>query len=195
MPLPGPSQEPDSLRLRLPSTHGVQVNIQQSALPCVNPCTISSYQSDIFELGKRRGVVAHHTDMKHANNYEIIEKSEIIGKWGGLSLLPLLCFFSVFFFLRLHLWPMQVPRSNWSCSCQPAPQPTPDLSCFCKLCCSLKQHQMLNPWSEARDRTCILRVTMSGSYPLSQIGKSTFVFNIVYLTGSWWSLCFNNGCV
>ena len=39
---------------------------------------------------------------------------------------------------------------------------TPDLSSICELCCSLWQHQILNPLSEARDQTCILRDTMSG---------------------------------
>ena len=40
---------------------------------------------------------------------------------------------------------------------------TPDLSCICDPHCSLQQCQMLNPLSEARDRTRILRDTVLGS--------------------------------
>ena len=40
---------------------------------------------------------------------------------------------------------------------------TPDLSHVCDLWHSLWQHQMLNPLSEARDWTCILMDTMTGS--------------------------------
>ena len=36
---------------------------------------------------------------------------------------------------------------------------------MCNLCCSLWQHQILNPLSEARDQTRILTDTMSGSSP------------------------------
>ena len=38
-----------------------------------------------------------------------------------------------------------------------------DLSCICDLCCSLQQCWILNPLRKARDRTCILMETMSGS--------------------------------
>ena len=38
-----------------------------------------------------------------------------------------------------------------------------NLSCICDLHCSFRQHQILNPLSEARDRTPILIDTMSGS--------------------------------
>ena len=40
---------------------------------------------------------------------------------------------------------------------------TPDASRICDLGHSLLQHQILNPLSEARDQTCILMDTMSGS--------------------------------
>ena len=40
---------------------------------------------------------------------------------------------------------------------------TADLSHIYNLSCSLQQGQILNPLSEARDQTCILRGTMSGS--------------------------------
>ena len=40
----------------------------------------------------------------------------------------------------------------------------PDLSGICDLYSSLQQHWILNPVSKARDRTCILMVTVSGSY-------------------------------
>ncbi|XP_020950482.1 uncharacterized protein LOC100620498 isoform X3 [Sus scrofa] len=52
--------------------------------------------------------------------------------------------------------PQHVPRlgSNWSCSCQPTA--TLDLSRICDLYVSLQQHWILNPLSEARDRTPVL---------------------------------------
>ena len=40
---------------------------------------------------------------------------------------------------------------------------TPDQSSLCDPCCSLWQHWILNPLSEAKDGTCILTDTMSGS--------------------------------
>ena len=39
----------------------------------------------------------------------------------------------------------------------------PDPSHFCELCFSLRQHHILNPLGEARDRTHILMKTTSGS--------------------------------
>ena len=38
-----------------------------------------------------------------------------------------------------------------------------DPSCICDLCCSLWQHQILNPLSKAGDLTCTLTDTMLGS--------------------------------
>jgi len=40
---------------------------------------------------------------------------------------------------------------------------TPDPSHICDLHCSLYQSQILNPLSEARNRTCLLTDTMLGS--------------------------------
>ena len=40
---------------------------------------------------------------------------------------------------------------------------TPDLSRICNLCCSLQQHQILKPLSEAKDQTHILVDTVSDS--------------------------------
>ena len=40
-----------------------------------------------------------------------------------------------------------------------------DLSICAAYAAALVQHQILNPLSEAKDRTCILMDTMSGSYP------------------------------
>ena len=40
---------------------------------------------------------------------------------------------------------------------------TLDLSHICDLCCSLWQHQILNPLSEARDQACIFMDTISDS--------------------------------
>ena len=75
--------------------------------------------------------------------------------------------FFFFFFLGPCLRHMEVPRlgANQSCSCQPTPQltATKDPIHIRDLHCSLQQHQILNPLSEARDRICNLTDTMSGS--------------------------------
>ena len=39
----------------------------------------------------------------------------------------------------------------------------PDPNCICDLHCGLWKSQILNPLSEARDRTCVLTDTMLGS--------------------------------
>ena len=49
---------------------------------------------------------------------------------------------------------------------------TPDPSHICDLCCSLWQCGILNPPSEARDRTCILMDTTWVLNPLSHSGNS-----------------------
>ena len=75
--------------------------------------------------------------------------------------------FILFFFLRLYLQHMEVPRLEIESELQlPAyttATATLDLSHICDLQCSLWQHQILYPLSEARDQTCILTDTMLGS--------------------------------
>ena len=79
-----------------------------------------------------------------------------------------LCVFFLFFYFFLGPPPrhMEVPRSNQSCSCRPIPQR--DLSHICDLHHSPpRQCQILNPLSEARDRTRILMDTSQIHNPLS----------------------------
>ena len=55
----------------------------------------------------------------------------------------------------------------------------PNLSCICDLCCSLQQHQILNPMSKTRDQTHIFTETTSGPSPTKPHGNSsntTFFF-------------------
>ena len=72
-----------------------------------------------------------------------------------------------FFFLGPYLQLMEVPRLGVESELQllayATAIATPDLSCLCSLCHSLGQCQILNTLNEARDRTCILTDTMSGS--------------------------------
>ena len=76
--------------------------------------------------------------------------------------------YSFFFcFLGLHLWHMKVSRPGVESELQllaytTAPA-TPDPSRICKLHHSLQQQRILNPLSEARDRTHIFTDIMSGS--------------------------------
>ena len=69
-------------------------------------------------------------------------------------------FFLSFFFFRPHLRHMEVPRLwvepellLWGYTTATT---TPYLSHICDLSCSLCQHQILNPLSQARDQTHIL---------------------------------------
>ena len=71
------------------------------------------------------------------------------------------------FFLGLHPWPMEVPRLGVKSELQlPAATATAtwDLSCICDLHPSLRHHQILNPRSEAGDRTCILTDTNQAGF-------------------------------
>ena len=68
-----------------------------------------------------------------------------------------------------HLQHMEVPRLGDKLELQllayTTATATLDPSCIWDLHCSLWQHRILNPLSEAKDRTHILRDTMSGSQP------------------------------
>ena len=73
-----------------------------------------------------------------------------------------------FSFLWLNLQRREVPRLQVELELQLWSYATtttaaPDLSCICNLCQSLWQHWILNPLSEARNQTCILTETTSGS--------------------------------
>ena len=71
------------------------------------------------------------------------------------------------FFLGPHLQHMEVSRLGLESELQLlayiTATATPDLSHPCKLHHSLRQHQILNPLSKPKDRTCILVDTMSSS--------------------------------
>ena len=77
--------------------------------------------------------------------------------WGIVEI-----FFS---FLWLHLWHTEVPGLGVEVKLQATAtvRATPDPSRICDLHRSLWQHGILNPLSEAGDRTCLLKQTMSGS--------------------------------
>ena len=58
---------------------------------------------------------------------------------------------------------------------------TPDPSHICELCCSFCQSWILNPLSDARDRTFILTDTMSCSYPIEpqrELLASSFLISL-----------------
>ena len=76
-------------------------------------------------------------------------------------------FFLFFFFLWLHLWHMETLelgiKSELQVPAYATATETQDLSCICDPNRSLWQHRILNSLNEARDQTCILTDTMSGS--------------------------------
>ena len=89
-------------------------------------------------------------------------------------------FFVCFPFLRWHLQHMEVSGQGVELKLQlqayiTATEMT-DPSHICDLCCSLRQCQIPNPLSEARDWTHILTDTMLGFKPLGHIGNSYLVF-------------------
>ena len=65
------------------------------------------------------------------------------------------------------MWHVDVPRLGAESELQllayATATATLDLICIYNLCCSLQQLQTLNPLSEARDQTQVLRDTMLGS--------------------------------
>ena len=83
-------------------------------------------------------------------------------------------------FLGLHLQHMEVPRLGVKLELQLPPTATaaPDPSCICNLHYSSWQCRILNPLSEARDQTCILRVT-------------SWVCNLLSYNGNSHLICFN----
>ena len=87
-----------------------------------------------------------------------------------------------FFFLWPHLWHMNV---QWELQlpAYTTATVTRDLSHICNLHCSSWQHQILNPRSEARDRTHILTETSQILNQLSHNGNSYihFFLNLQYI--------------
>ena len=86
---------------------------------------------------------------------------------------------------------MEVPRLGVEPEPQPRPLPpaaaTPDPRCICNLCRSLRQRHILNPPSEARDRTCILRDTVFLN-PLSHKGSSLFHLLNSHILVEWFNV-------
>ena len=92
-----------------------------------------------------------------------------------------------FSFLGLHLQHMEVPRLGVELELQ-LPAYTSgtamqDPSRVCDLHHSSQQHQILNPLSEARDRTLILMVPSQILNLLSHNGNSLFAFSIQNFQG------------
>ena len=81
-----------------------------------------------------------------------------------------------FYFLGPHLQHVEGPRLGAAQELQlPAygtATATWDPSPVCDLPHSSQPHQILNPWSEARDRTCVPMETLRVFYPLSHNTKS-----------------------
>ena len=87
----------------------------------------------------------------------------------------------IFCFVFMHLQHMEVPRLGVESELQVPAYATDtamwDPSGICDLHCSSQQCRILNPLSEARDRTCILMDTSQVCKPQSHNGKFLFYFN------------------
>ena len=101
----------------------------------------------------------------------------------NLNFLFLFLFFLLF---RVKPWHMEVPRQGVESELQPlaftTAIPTHDLSCVCDLHHSSWQRQILNPLSEARDRTRNLVVPSRIRQPLSHEGNSSACFYFLFST-------------
>ena len=96
--------------------------------------------------------------------------------WGFFFSFFFLFPFFFFFFFGPHLGHTEVPRPEVKLELQlPAytiATATSDPSCTCDLHHNSQQHQILNPLSEARNRTCILMDTRQVLHLLSHNGNS-----------------------
>ena len=83
-------------------------------------------------------------------------------------------FILLFCFLGLHLQLMEVPRLGVQSELQPPAYSTAtatwDLSRICDLHHSSWQHQILNPLSEVRERTCVLMDTSQIRFHCATMG-------------------------
>ena len=123
--------------------------------------------------GKKSTMVIEKRNERHINNGEKWKKrfnfwEERVPISRTVELTG--CIFSPhlpFFFLRPHLQHMEVPRLGGESELQLLAIATatamPSLSCICNLHCSSWQWRILNPLSEAGDRTHIFLDTMSSS--------------------------------
>ena len=86
------------------------------------------------------------------------------------SFLPVFLSFSLFLSFFLPSLLMAVPVAYGSSQATAIANLDPSL--VCDLCCSLQQHQILNPLREARDWSCALMDTSPVLNPLSHSGNS-----------------------
>ena len=86
------------------------------------------------------------------------------------------------FFSEPHLGHMEVPRLGVESDLQVlvCATATQDPSHICDLHCSLQQHGILYPLSEAGDQTCIFMATSQVLNPLSHHGNSPIVCFLVF---------------
>ena len=97
-------------------------------------------------------------------------KGSLILQPSSLCYMPFTCIY-LLFFLGPHPWHLEASglqvRLEWQPPAYTTASATPDPSRICDLNCSLEQHQILNPRTEARDRTHTLTDTSWVFNPLS----------------------------
>ena len=92
--------------------------------------------------------------------------------------------FFLFFFLGLHLQPMEVPRLGVEVELQllasTIATATPDPSHIWDLCCSSRQCRILNLLSGARDQTHILMDLIRFCYSCTTVGTRSYFSLLVF---------------
>ena len=107
------------------------------------------------------------------------------------------------FFLGPHLWHMEVLGLRVELEllllAYTTATATQDPSCICNLHCSSQQHWILNPLSEARDQTQILRNASWVHFHWATMGTPNFILSLevtlflwfvlpCYLDDMWWQV-------
>ena len=119
-----------------------------------------------------------------------------------LTTLWFIYFYFIFFvFLGPHLWHMEVPglgvESELQLLAYTTATATPDLSPICNLHHSSRQHWILNPLSEGRNRTCTLMDTSQLRFRWAMMGTPTLLFKLFPLEAVriWMSSSFLFPCI
>lgn len=143
----------------------------------IRPGTVKLLEENI---GRMLFVINHSNILYDPPPRIMTIKTQISGTYWGFFFV---CF--CFCFLGLYPWHMEVPRLGAESGYTTATA-KPDLSCVFDLHYSSWQCRILNPLSEARDRTRNLIVTSQICFHCATTGTLTYWFFNVFQIVPWW---------